>query len=256
VQCVITTSYHTNILDTDSDDEDDNSPPYRPAPACDTHGTTATEANTDHETVPKLFSCFNPGHSGIATKEKRNINKNETHNDFKGDLMQHKDHETFRLFFDNQNGFNLTSKGAAFKELCEDQLLLQANYGGIAEPCLDTNKYQVRQTLHDIAKQTFQSYALDMASSPVTAANNYQPGRVMSIMHGHMIGRIKSRGNDKQGRWTYIKLLGRSDKVITLISAYQVCVNARTGTTAYHQQQSALIQCGADHFGWSSSRFA
>jgi hypothetical protein len=158
--------------------------------------------------------------------------------------MQHKDHETFRLFFDNQNGFNLTSKGAAFKELCEDQLLLQADYRGIAEPCLDTDKYQVRQTLHDIAKQTFESYALDMASSPVTAAHNYQPGGVMSIMQGHTIGRIKSRGNDELGRWTYVKLFGRSDKVITLISAYQVCNNARTGTTAYHQQQSALIQCG------------
>jgi hypothetical protein len=84
-----------------------------------------------------------------------------------------------------------------------------------------------------------------MASSPITAANNYQPWGVMSIMHGHMIGRIKSRGNDELGRWTFVKLLGRSDKVITLISAYQVCNNDRTGTTAYHQQRP-LIQRGAE----------
>ena len=115
--------------------------------------------------------------------------------------MQYKDQETFRLFFDNQNGFNLTSKGAAFKELCEDQLLLQADYRGIAEPCLDTDKYQVRQTLHDIAKKTFDryAYALDMSSRPITATNNYQPGGVMSIIHGHMVGRIKSHGNDELG---------------------------------------------------------
>jgi hypothetical protein len=104
---------YTSILDIDNDDEDDNPPPHQPAPALDTHVTTATEANTDHETDPKLFSVFNPGHSGITSKEKRNIKKNETDNDFKGDVMQHQDHETFRLFFDNQNVFNLTSKGVA-----------------------------------------------------------------------------------------------------------------------------------------------
>ncbi len=108
MQCVITTSYHTNILDTDSDDEDDNPPPYWPTPALDTHGTTATEANPGQERAPKLFSVFNPGHSGITTKEKRNIKKNETDNDFKGGIKKHKDHETFQLFFDNKNGFNLT----------------------------------------------------------------------------------------------------------------------------------------------------
>jgi hypothetical protein len=52
---------------------------------------------------------------------------------------------------------------------------MQANFQGIVEPCLDTNKYQVQQTLHNIAKQTFDRFAMDMASSPVTAANNYQP---------------------------------------------------------------------------------
>jgi hypothetical protein len=84
-----------------------------------------------------------------------------------------------------------------------------------------------------------------MASRTVTAPNNYQPGGVLSIMHGHMIGRIKSRGNDELGRWTYVKLLGRSDKVITLISAYQGCNNASTGITAYHQQRPR-IQRGAE----------
>jgi hypothetical protein len=83
---------YTNILDIDSDDKDGNPPPYQ-------QSTTATGASTDHKTVPKLFSVFNPGHSGITTKEKRNIKKNETDNGFKGDLMQHKDHETFRLFY-------------------------------------------------------------------------------------------------------------------------------------------------------------
>jgi hypothetical protein len=44
-----------------------------------------------------------------------------------------------------------------------------------------------------------------------------------------------------------MKLVGRNNKIIMLISAYQVCVRPtnRTGTTAYHQQESLLHLKGA-----------
>jgi exonuclease III len=41
--------------------------------------------------------------------------------------------------------------------------------------------------------------------------------------------------------------MGRAEKVITIISVYQVCNNNRSSTTAYHQQQSALIQHGTSN---------
>jgi hypothetical protein len=49
------------------------------------------------------------------------------------------------------------------------------------------------------------------------------------------------------GRWTFTKFMGRAEKVITIISVYQVCNNNRSSTTAYHQQQSALIQHGTSN---------
>jgi hypothetical protein len=73
----------------------------------------------------------------ITPKEKRNIRSNETDNDSKGDNLQHKDPDTFRPEFGNENGINLAQQGAQFKELCEDQKLIQADYRGIAESCLE-----------------------------------------------------------------------------------------------------------------------
>jgi hypothetical protein len=85
---------------------------------------------------------------------------------------------------------------------------------------------------------------MDLASSPTETAHDYKPGGVTSIIQANTVGRIKERDSDKLGRGTYLKLNGTSRKVITIISAYQVCNKQRTGTTAYHQQTSALIQSG------------
>jgi hypothetical protein len=93
---------------------------------------------------PLLYSIFNPGHSRATAKERRNIRQNETSNNFKGDVMQDKELETFRLYFGNENGLNLAQKGESFKEICEDQKLMQADYRGVAETCLDTDKYNVK----------------------------------------------------------------------------------------------------------------
>jgi exonuclease III len=183
----------------------------------------------------------------ITPKEKRNIRSNETDNDSKGDNLQHKDPDTFRPEFGNENGINLAQQGAQFKELCEDQKLIQADYRGIAESCLDTDKDEVRQTLHSVAKTSFACYSLELSSSPATAVHQYKPEGVIAITQDSTVGRIRGKGQDEMGRWTFTKFMGRAAKVITIISAYQVCNNNCSGTTAYHQQQSALIQRGTSN---------
>ena len=69
----------------------------------------------------------------------------------------------------------------------------------------------------------------------------------MILAQGDVVGRKNEKGSDSLGRWTWIKLVGCNQKIITLISAYQVCVRPtkKTGTTAYHQQESLLRQKGA-----------
>jgi hypothetical protein len=42
-------------------------------------------------------------------------------------------------------------------------------------------------------------------------------------MQGDIIGRIKEKGSGTLGHWTWVKLVGKEQKIITIISAYQVC---------------------------------
>jgi hypothetical protein len=68
----------------------------------------------------------------------------------------------------------------------------------------------------------------------------------MLLAQGDVVGRIKDRGSDSMGRWSWFKLIGRDKRLITVISAYQVCTRPTysTGSTAYHQQESLLRQKG------------
>jgi hypothetical protein len=42
----------------------------------------------------------------------------------------------------------------------------------------------------------------------------------MLLAQGDMIGRIKDRGSDNLGRWTWMNLVGKDKKLLTIISAY------------------------------------
>jgi hypothetical protein len=59
---------------------------------------------------------------------------------------------------------------------------------------------------------------------------------------GNMVGRVKDRQSNSMGRWSWMKLVRRNQRLITIISAYQACVRPINcaGTTAYHHQESLL----------------
>ncbi len=53
----------------------------------------------------------------------------------------------------------------------------------------------------------------------------------MSCVIGNGVARVKETGSDDLGRWTYIKLAGKDNKVITVITVYQVCNKPMTAIT-------------------------
>jgi hypothetical protein len=151
-----------------------------------------------------------------------------------------------RLYFINLNGLSLKDKSVKFRELCEEIQASDIHLFAAAEHNLDTNKFAVRKCLQDTARKTFKQHSLQLATSSIPAEKFYKPGGTMIMAQGDIVGRIKERGSDPLGRWTWIKLVGKDQKLITLISAYQVCAKPtnRSGTTAYHQQESLLRQRG------------
>ena len=168
-------------------------------------------------------------------------------NEIFGDTMQIPIAKTnTRFYFINLNGINLEKGGIQFRDLCKQIHKSQINIFAAAEHNLDTDKFEVRQILQNTARQSFTHYTMHTATSSTRADKFYKPGGTLLLAQGDIIGRIKERGNDPLGRWTWMKFIGREKRLITVISAYQVCKRPThaTGTTAFHQQASLLRQKG------------
>jgi hypothetical protein len=222
-----------------------NTPPNVPASTTNTSATAKTTTQTD----PQVYSLFNP-QQGRSTKEHRIRKHNEINNTHVGDILSEKSDTTTRIFAQNQNGCNLRDKGYQFKEICEDTLLIQADLRAIIEHNLDTTNMDVRQTCYDIAKQTFPHFALEMTSSSIPFLTNYKPGGTTILTHDNITGRIMHKYSDPLGRWTHLQLAGKNNRILNFIAAYQVCPRPthKTGTTAFHQQESLLRNQGRADF--------
>ncbi len=74
--------------------------------------------------------------------------------------------------------------------------------------------------------------------------SSWKPGGTLTCVAGNTIGRILEQGVDPHGlgRWTYIRLMGRNKKIVTIFGAYCVPINSSPGaSTAYFQQRLLLM---------------
>jgi hypothetical protein len=46
----------------------------------------------------------------------------------------------------------------------------------------------------------------------------------MQIIMGTISGRMNAQGQDKYGRWAWIRLQGQNNKTLMIYTAYRVCV--------------------------------
>jgi hypothetical protein len=127
---------------------------------------------------------------------------------------------------------------------------MEADIVGLAETNIDDTKFEVNNILHTVMKRNFEHYSMITSSSSIPAATLFKPGGTMSLVHADVVGRISTTGSDHLGRWSFHKLIGKAGKIITVITAYQVCkrtthaVNPDEGMTAYVQQERLLREEG------------
>eukprot|EP00957_Ditylum_brightwellii_P011393 861322-Ditylum_brightwellii.AAC.1 len=62
-----------------------------------------------------------------------------------------------------------------------------------------------------------------MVSSTIPTTNDYNPGSIMNIVQGDVVGQIIEGSQDEIGRWVHTRLTAKNDKIITIITAYQPC---------------------------------
>jgi hypothetical protein len=93
-----------------------------------------------------------------------------------------------------------------------------------------------------------------MASSARSYGSTYKPGGTLQLSRGSITGRVVASGTDDMGRWCWTTYNGRSNRRLTVITAYQVCEGAPVHDVAIHlvpkkysagtQQYSMMIERG------------
>ncbi len=154
---------------------------------------------------------------------------------------------TFRLYGLNPNGFRLDKKGGDVAEFFMMASSIKADFVGTPEHNLDFTQFRVQDTAYQAIRNTVEHSKAIWSNTPTEFEHMYKPGGTMSCVIGNGVARIKETGSDNLGRWTYVKLAGKDNRVITIITAYQVCKKPMTATTldkctAHAQQRSLLIQ--------------
>jgi hypothetical protein len=70
---------------------------------------------------------------------------------------------------------------------------------------------------------TFKFSQVVLASSAINYNGQFKPGGTALITAGSTTGRITKSVQDPMGRWCTTSYLGAKAKIVTVISAYQVC---------------------------------
>ncbi len=154
---------------------------------------------------------------------------------------------TFRLYGMNPNGFRLDKKGGDITEFFQMAESIDADFVGCSEHNLDFTQFRVQDTANKAIRNTVEHSKAVWSTTPTPFDSVYKPGGTMSCVIGNGVARVKKTGGDDLGRWSYIKLAGKDDRVITIVTVYQVCNQSTTALnrdkcTAHAQQRSLLIQ--------------
>jgi hypothetical protein len=171
---------------------------------------------------------------------------NLRNNEHFGDVMQAKDDGIFRIWGNNFNGLSIDESGGDFMELCDEAATMQADIVLGTEHNLDARKYYVRKKCYETCRRhsTVGHYKLQMSSTSIKAATLYKPGGTLLLARGNCVARILDGSDDAMGRWSYIRMAARGNRVVSIITAYQPCVvrGNPKGKFTVHAQQSSLLR--------------
>ena len=201
----------------------------------------------------------------------------QTHSDepedlykFVGDGEQKKQANTLRLYYNNCNGLEATKLAKskiAQKRLKEEKQFLGRTVGNSKiERMLATLKQWKSDIIclsetnvawdKPIARQIYNLVKVPFAKEAcwITSASNMnnvsliKPGGTAMLVDVSFTGSIIEKGQDwtSMGRWSYVKLRGRNDRVINIITGYR-CNKVTTSTgdmTAWTQQYAISRERG------------
>jgi endonuclease/exonuclease/phosphatase family metal-dependent hydrolase/vacuolar-type H+-ATPase subunit H len=162
--------------------------------------------------------------------------------EFFGDpLNENPDRNTTRIYIQNLNGLTWNSDGGRWPYVCETMDSIQADIACFSELNTDTNRYEIRTKMEQICRRQFDQNYLVLASAANKTTTHYKPGGTAILSRNAITSRIKTHTRDRMGRWASISFTISTTKKLRVISAYQVCSNAKPGTNTAASHQNAQI---------------
>jgi hypothetical protein len=128
-----------------------------------------------------------------------------------------------RIFFVYVNGLQFGSLGGEFTDLCFQMNEANIDVLSIAETKLDTQKRIVVATCAHAARRILSFSRILLSSSAITYNSHFKPVGTALLTAGSITGRITTLTEDPMGRWCATSYRGACTRVITVISAYQMC---------------------------------
>ncbi|KAL7569758.1 hypothetical protein ACA910_005702 [Epithemia clementina (nom. ined.)] len=123
---------------------------------------------------------------------------------------------------------------------------------------LDTHQPGISRSLFSACKNILPNSRLVTTSSSIPSTKSFKTGGTLAVAIGNSSGRVIDTGTDPLGRWSYLTFACKNHRKLTLISAYQVCLQPSSSSlsttstppipsrmpslTAYAQQVSLLRQ--------------
>ena len=150
-----------------------------------------------------------------------------------------------RIYAQNVNGVSLDGRLMEWELTLEHLNKQQADIGCISEMNMDVTKTNVTHMLYEkTTKLDKYSTTIHAGSKTSMSTLDYKRGGLTTLVRGNWTGRIKEKGKEKLGRWTYVDLRGKDGKIVKIISTYRVCDQKKSQgkCTIYLQQQTDLMR--------------
>lgn len=148
----------------------------------------------------------------------------------------------YRFVFNNINGIQLST--TSLRELTVIANELQADWLGLAETHIDTQKQHVRNKIHQALSHKqygFKATNCVFSQSDMDYGGERKFGGVLQIATNNLASRTITTHSDKYGRWSSQTHAGKRGTMLTTISAYRVIDGCKGPASAYSQQRAMLV---------------
>lgn len=115
----------------------------------------------------------------------------------------------------NINGIGAHANFAEMTNLMGNYKMLQTGVFGINEHNLEMNKPALRKKFMDVIRQEDKYAQVSIANNThETFQGSWKPGGTITGVTGKWAGRVRHKGQDDMGRWSWIDLQGKNQSMI------------------------------------------